>query len=312
MAILESRPPSRLLAWLQLMRLPNVFTAIADVAMGFLFIHETVSPVTFLLLLLSSSFLYISGMILNDVFDVEQDCRERPGRPLPSGRITVRDAAAIGRTLLILGVIVAYLCMAIIPSLRPGIVASVLALLIYAYDRILKRTPLGPIAMGGCRFLNVLLGMCASPQPWSVVNFGVAGGIGIYIVGVTWFARKEAATSLRIHLFGGFITMLVGMAMLQSFPQEIPKLSSDSLLNLAPQYWMLLWTAIIVLVCWRFVQAIMQPEPALVQLAVKAGILAIILLDAAVVFGARGCWPAIAILLLLLPAIFLGRWVYST
>ena len=124
MAISESRSSSRLLAWLQLMRLPNVFTAIADVAMGFWFTHETLSPVWgFAALLISTSCLYVCGMILNDVFDVEQDRRERPRRPLPSGRITSRDAAAIGRTLLILGVIVAYLCMAVIPTRRPGFVA---------------------------------------------------------------------------------------------------------------------------------------------------------------------------------------------
>jgi hypothetical protein len=50
----------------------------------------------------------------------------------------------------------------------------------------------------------------------------------------------------------------------------------------------------------------------MVQAAVKTGILGIIVLDAAVVFGVRGCLPAVAVLLLLLPAIVLGRWVYST
>ena len=72
----------------------------------------------------------------------------------------------------------------------PGLRCNVLALLIYAYDCILKRTP-GPLAMGGCRFLNVLLGMSASPQPWTAANYLVAAGIGIYIVGITWFAAEK-------------------------------------------------------------------------------------------------------------------------
>ncbi len=294
------------------MRLPNVFTAIADVAMGFWFTHETLSPVWgFAALLISTSCLYVGGMILNDVFDVEQDRRERPRRPLPSGRITARDAAAIGRTLLILGVIVAYLCMAVIPTRRPGFVASVLALLIYAYDCILKRTALGPLAMGGCRFLNVLLGMSASPQPWSSVNYLVAGGIGIYIVGITWFARREAAQSSKSHLLGGLITMLAGITMLWSFPRLLPQVEQTSILH-AQLYWTLLWLGIAILIGWRFIRAVIKPTPQFVQSAIKTGILSIIVLDAAVVFGMRGCWPAIAILLLLLPAIFLGRWIYST
>jgi hypothetical protein len=305
--------PSRHLAWLQLMRLPNVFTAMADVVMGFWFTHESLPKTVniFFLLLISSSSLYIAGMILNDVFDIGQDRCERPQRPLPSGRITVRDAAAIGRTLLILGVIVAYLCIAVIPSLRPGIVASVLALLIYAYDRILKRTPLGPLAMGSCRFLNVLLGMSASTQPWTMANYLVAGGIGVYIVGITWFARREAVQSSKTHLLGGLITILAGIAMLWSFPRLLPQVEQTSILN-AQLYWALLWVGIAILIGWRFVRAVMKPTPQFVQSAIKTGILSIIVLDATVAFGMRGCWPTIAILLLLLPAIFLGRWVYST
>ena len=71
------------------MRLPNVFTAMADVAMGFLFTDEAFQPLlTFILLLITSSCFYIAGMVLNDCFDVEQDRRERPQRPIPSGRIS--------------------------------------------------------------------------------------------------------------------------------------------------------------------------------------------------------------------------------
>jgi 4-hydroxybenzoate polyprenyltransferase len=311
----ESSQPSRLLAWVQLMRLPNVFTAMADVAMGFWFTHESLMPLgTFVLLLVSSSCLYIAGMILNDVYDLEQDRRERPKRPIPSDRIPRETAVLVGYLLFCCGILAATFS-----KESPGNdwrlagVVFGLAALILLYDRFLKRTVLGPFAMGGCRFLNVLLGMSAAPQPWTVVNYIVAGGIGIYIVGVTWFARKEAAAKIpRIHLFAGSITMLVGIAMLQSFPQFLSSASSASLLNLAPQYWMPLWTAIVVLVCWRFVQAIMQPESALVQRAVKTGILVIIVLDAAVVLGVRGCLPALTVLLLLVPAIALGRWVYST
>jgi 4-hydroxybenzoate polyprenyltransferase len=310
----ESSKASRLLAWLQLMRLPNVFTAMADVAMGFWFTHESLSAVgTFLLLLVSSSCLYTAGMVINDVYDFEQDRHERPQRPLPSGRIPLRIAITLGFVLILIGEIFGGLTALVASDWRPVVLAPVLAILVLRYNSRWKHTLLGPIAMGGCRFLNVLLGMSASAHPWTVVNLAVAGGIGIYVVGVTWFARKEAAANIpRINLFGGFITMLVGMAMLESFPQVMPNVSSASLLNIAPQYWMPLWTAIIVLVCWRFVRAIMRPEPELVQRGVKTGILAIVVLDAAVVLGVRGCWPALTVLLLLVPAIALGRWVYST
>ena len=83
-------------AWLQLMRLPNVFTAAADVMMGYLVTHGTLRPAShFALLAAASCLLYLSGMILNDVFDAEVDAKERPERPIPSGRITHRAAAAM-------------------------------------------------------------------------------------------------------------------------------------------------------------------------------------------------------------------------
>jgi len=79
-----SADSSKLLAYLQLFRAPNVFTAIADVAMGFVFVTGSLQPVGgFLCLALASCLLYTAGMILNDVYDFDVDLKERPSRPLP-------------------------------------------------------------------------------------------------------------------------------------------------------------------------------------------------------------------------------------
>src|SRR5262249_12267147 len=127
-----SSSSSRILAWLQLMRLPNVFTAMADVLMGFWLTHATLSPIGVLLLLLAaSSLLYVAGMVLNDVYDLEQDCRERPKRPLPSGRIPMRFAKGIGITMLAAGIVFGWCVVFLLYQgepetmllrLRPGIV----------------------------------------------------------------------------------------------------------------------------------------------------------------------------------------------
>ena len=64
-------------AYLQLVRLPNVFTAMADILLGYLLTHEYVRFWPVLALLLgASSLLYMAGMVLNDYFDREQDARE--------------------------------------------------------------------------------------------------------------------------------------------------------------------------------------------------------------------------------------------
>ena len=85
------RPGSTLLGYLQLLRLPNVFTAIADVLMGFLVTHAVIQPGEgwiLALLATTSVLLYMAGMVLNDVFDADVDARERPWRPIPSGRVS--------------------------------------------------------------------------------------------------------------------------------------------------------------------------------------------------------------------------------
>ena len=130
-----------MIAWLQLLRLPNVFTALADVAMGYLVTHGNVQPTGhFALLAAASGLLYLSGMVLNDVFDAEVDARERPERPIPSGRISRRAAAACGVALLTSGCVVGWFVSYLAHDWRPGVVCTLLAICIVLYDWTLKRT----------------------------------------------------------------------------------------------------------------------------------------------------------------------------
>ena len=66
---------SRLFAYLRLLRLPTVFTALADIFLGFLLTHSTfVSDETlklhpsFLWLSAASAGIYLSGIVFNDFF----------------------------------------------------------------------------------------------------------------------------------------------------------------------------------------------------------------------------------------------------
>src|SRR5580704_7689642 len=94
---------ARLRAYLQLMRFPAVFTALADILLGFVLTHESFSPAGDLAALVgASSGLYLAGMVFNDWFDRDLDARERPGRPIPSGRISPRAAAVLASSLMIL------------------------------------------------------------------------------------------------------------------------------------------------------------------------------------------------------------------
>ena len=309
---LQFRGGSTFHSYLELMRLPNVFTAMADVAMGFLFVQSVGwqwSPGqdswTLAMLVAASSLLYIAGVVLNDVFDLETDRRERPERPLPSGRVSLGAARWLGWKLLTLGVVFGTCSGFFVGHLRPGIVAAVLALCILLYNGWLKRTPAGPLAMGACRMLNVLLGMNAVNAPLSMGHWLVAGGIGVYVTGVTWFARKEADRSSRPQLAMATLVMVLGIAMTAWFPSW-----SDRMVD--PQNWLLLMTILGMLIVWRCFWAVIEPVPMRVRIAVAQCVLSIIMLDAVACYAVRGVGWATVILLLLVPAMFLGRWIETT
>ena len=72
--------------------------------------------------------------------------------------------------------------------------------------------------MGGCRMLNVLLGMSLLAGPLHGEHFLVAGGIGLYVVGIAWLARNEAARGNRRQIFAATLLMMAGIGLLASLP----------------------------------------------------------------------------------------------
>jgi 4-hydroxybenzoate polyprenyltransferase len=310
----------RLFAWLQLLRLANVFTAVADVAMGYLVTHGALeSPVQFSLLVAASCLLYLSGMVLNDVFDANVDKREQPSRPIPSGRVSLRAAAAVGWSMLASGVAVAWFASATTRDLRPGIVATLLAACIVLYDRFLKQTLIAPFIMGACRGLNVLLGMSLArlaaedTSVWVEWNsraaLMIASGVGLYIIGVTIFSRTDAVASSRTQLTTGLVVLFSGMGTLALVPNITNNVPPLLVLHYG---WYMLWILLAIITGRRCVAAILKPSPHNVQTAVRHCVHTIIVLDAAVCVGYAGPVWGFAVLSLIFPTILLTAWLRAT
>jgi len=317
-------PRSLLVEYLRLFRLPNIFTAVADVTMGYLFVHQEPRPVeVYLSVAAASAALYAAGVVLNDVWDVEEDRRERPDRPLASGRIAVRHARRLGFALLVSGVLCGGLAGQL--SLRPwseacrgGAIAALLAVSILLYNAVLKRTVLGPLCMGLCRMLNVLLGMSIGPVVGGSVllaGFGhhqllAAGGIGLYVVGVTWFARTEARVSSRGPLVAALAVMAAGIALLATLFRALPDTSPRTFGDEA--VWFLLLGLLAVTIVRRCLVAVWEPVPAKVRSAVRHAIWSLVPLDAAVaLLVSPTMWPLL-LLTLLIPTFVAGQWIEST
>src|SRR5947199_1133016 len=143
-----ARHPFSALAYAQLVRLPNVFTALADIGMAALVSRALPAyAAAVVLLLLASSCLYCAGMVWNDYFDQEQDRRERPFRPLPSGRASPGEAVRLAGGLMAAGAGCAFLAGSTSFTISLLLIGAVLL-----YDCCLKRFWAGPIGMGVCRF----------------------------------------------------------------------------------------------------------------------------------------------------------------
>ncbi|NJA56170.1 UbiA family prenyltransferase, partial [Streptomyces sp. NEAU-H3] len=80
----------------ELVRAPAALTVPGDVVAGALASARTarVSPGRTALLAAGSVALYWAGMALNDWADRAEDARERPERPIPSGRLSPGAALA--------------------------------------------------------------------------------------------------------------------------------------------------------------------------------------------------------------------------
>ena len=185
---MSRRAPSKARVWLELLRLPNLFTVPGDVLVGWALVGQRGCPVP---ALCASLCLYAAGLLLNDWRDAPIDARERPSRPIPSGRVRRRAVGLAGLALLALGVLFAW---------GGWPTAAALAAAILLYDLGAKDVPgLGVAVMGLCRALNVLLGAaCAWPSaaplpPLSPTLLCAAAFFWAYILLVSVVARDEAS-----------------------------------------------------------------------------------------------------------------------
>ena len=270
---------------------------------------------------LASTCFYVAGMMLNDVVDVERDRAERPNRPIPSGLVPWRLALIVASCLLILGLAFA----AIAGGIQHGwstrefwrtlIVAITLVVCIVSYDWVLKQTLIAPIVMGACRSFNILLG-CSMGNfqeagfagfEWNLLL--VAGIVGLYICGITWFARGEANDGTKVHHFVGAGLILVALGLLHVLPYRFGIQQPSRLFGC--HIFLILAT---LFVFWRIQKAIRFGKPVLFQQAIVMCLFSLIILDA---FFVMLCTPnqpqaALFVAALLLPSNMIGRFMRPT
>lgn len=200
-ASMMSRRASSVGAWLELLRVANAPTlasnAIAGAAVGLHALPPGSAVPAGSLALAGSGllFIYLAGMVLNDAFDARTDSTERPGRPIPSGRVTVARAVTVGLVMLGVGGAMA-------GSASGPTWPILLCALVLLYDLMHGFLPGAFLLMAGCRAcvpVVAALAVCRAPGGESLG--WVAGGLAAYVACVSLAARDEVrgfGTSARL------------------------------------------------------------------------------------------------------------------
>ncbi|MBW4613590.1 MAG: UbiA-like protein EboC [Desmonostoc vinosum HA7617-LM4] len=275
----------RFWAYLQLMRPANIITAWADILAGFAASQSQVNLLPLAWLLLATTGLYGGGIVFNDVFDAELDAQERPERPIPSGRASRWGAILLGGLLLGVGIMAAAQVSWLSASLAFAIATTALL-----YDALGKHHPIfGPINMGVCRGGNLLLGVSVSStmvgEYWFLALIPM-----VYIAAITTLSRGEVHVSKQSN---GLIALLLIVAVIAGL-LGLGVLANYQVFTALP---FLILLAIRVLL--PFMQAVRQPTPEKIRIAVKAGVLSLIVLDTAVAAGFAGLSYGLLVLILL-------------
>ncbi|MEK6674404.1 MAG: UbiA family prenyltransferase [Planctomycetota bacterium] len=311
----------RFRAYLELVRAPNLFTAAADSLAGFLYVGGTSSNFfDAAALVFASVFLYAGGVALNDVCDANVDRVERPGRPIPSRRISRREATTFAIGLLAVG-----FALSAAVSWAALWVTGIVIAFITLYDTVLKSTATGYAVMGLCRAGNLYLGMSWSGASFDWEHILPLAVMWFYVTSLTYFAKQEAGISSSRRLIWGTWGMAISVVSfcglnfllksawasylltesLQASPFRVAQAEacgSDSVFGCA-----LIAGVLIIVLISSGNSANQDRRPEMVQKAVKAAILGIVLLDACFVVTTRGLPTASLVVLLIVPAIATAR-----
>jgi 4-hydroxybenzoate polyprenyltransferase len=290
---------------LALLRPPNVFTAFADALAGLVVLLALgISvPDRACAILLASGALYLSGIVLNDVFDREIDARERPTRPIPSGAVSVVTATLLGCLLMASGIAIAWWI-----GRGSGTVALILAGCILLYDGGAKSTKVGPLVMGTCRGLDLALGLSTGlplTSTWPAIAIAGPIVLALYVAGLTYIARDEVDgnTTRRARTGLTFLALLAAAVLVALL--VVPGLPASR--------WAWLWVVAALALGWRNWSPVWhRHDGRSTGRAIGGGIMLIPVIDATVCAVAGMPFWAVTVALLVFPALILKQFFSPT
>jgi hypothetical protein len=290
--------------YLILVRLPNLFTLPSNILVGFVIVSAlTQTTYVQVLLLVTISILhYCVGIILNDLCDFNIDKKERPYRPLPSGKISRKIAIALVTIFSFLA-----LTLSLIVGIPTLVISSILFAIIFGYDRYLKNTWAGPFTIASARVMNIMLGVSvninsASSNPQFVILTFVLAITFVYVSLIGYMSRYEIhgfSNNVKLFLTPAIIAMIISSIILFTLTGFF---KYDSLVILA------LFSFIMTMTFHK----IHKKDSLGIQQIIQNMILSIIVLDSTFLSGIRGIEMGLIVLVLLAPMLVFAKKMYMT
>ncbi|HWK24933.1 MAG TPA: UbiA family prenyltransferase [Solirubrobacter sp.] len=257
----------------ELVRLPAVLSVPGDVLVGAAVTGQVRDVPRTAGLVAASSCLYLAGMALNDYADREVDAVERPGRPIPSGRVSPGFALALAGALTAKAAL-----LAVAADGRRALAVTVpLAAAVWGYDLALKSLPIASASMSACRGLDVLMGAGAHGAQRALPAAAV---VAAHTAVVTEVSRREVTggdSAVPKRALAATLGVAVAGAVLS-------RRKRGAALALIGAYAAVVGRA--------HAEAARDPSPARMQRAVGAGILGLIPLEAGLLAGTGAVAPA--------------------
>jgi len=292
--------------YLVLVRLPNLFTLPSNILVGMAIVSSLAFTLTsftqFLLLVTISVLLYCVGIVLNDLYDFDIDKKERPNRPLPSGKISRRSAIVL---------VTIFSTLALILSLQVSfstlVISTILFSVIFGYDKYLKNTHAGPFTIASARVMNILLGTSVSLR--SVDSYSqIVTLTFVLIITFVYVSLIGFISRYEVHGFSDNTKLLLPPAIVATVISSIILFSLMGFFKLESLIILSLFSFIMIISFSR----IYRRDSGRTKQIVRNMILSIIVLDSTFLTGIIGIELGLVVLTLMAPLLVLANKMYMT
>ncbi len=303
---------SKIIAWLRLMRIPNLFTVPGEAVVGYIFCRGDLSKPEFIYLIAASLCFYILGLITNDIADVKEDRNSSPGRPIPSGKVSVKSASAIAILFFMLSFIFTLLINSKTFTIGLALSGTIIT---YNFFSARGRVFPGPFLLSLCRVLNIMLGVAAAgtylARPIMLAGFLIFEIL--YIFGLSVAASEETSpkkakliassviiyASMCILLFSSFLSVERVIAYSGEVPPPV---------KLGLFFWIVAFFFVLKSTSGWYAAKKSENVPRDIGMLIRN----LIVVQASVCAFSGCLYPAIFIILLFFPAYFSSKYFYGS